>query len=265
MNAIQSGINRTVAKNIKADYAIIWTEPKEITAEPRKYRMLADRALLDSGTRRALESVDIDTREVLAFLPEKYAPYLVELIGLAFTLADYREKTLKECVISILYQMKKYRTRMSSRPTLADSFTFARDYVETRSQYGYNGKVTTASRKGQREYRAFVDLESIEDIIGSDDARTIRDTMRVSAIQTVAKWRSSLDSGTLARVEKFLGIDTRKVSTSINVDKITGEVSNYDAKNRKSAERIARLARMTVSEFENVSTIEIIKTIALFW
>lgn len=265
MNAIQSGIERVTGKTSKAEYNVLWRKPETITAENRKYRMIADRALLDSVTRRALESVDVDTREVLAFLPEKYAPYFVELLGLAFTLADYREKTLKECVISILYQMKKYRTRMTSRPTLADSFEFARDYVETRSQYGYNGKATTARRKCKREYRAFVDLESIEDIIGSDDADTMRETMRVSAIQTVAKWRASLDSGTLARVEKFLGIDARKASTGVNVDRITGEVSNYDAKNRKSAERIARLARMTVSEFANASTIEIIKIIALYW
>lgn len=265
MNAVNAKITRATGKSSNADYAILWTTPKTDKKDAPKYRTLADRAIVDSVTRRALESVDVDAREVLAFLPEKYAPYLVELIGLAFSLADYRNKPLKDCIISLLYQMKKYRTRMTSRPTLADSFIFARDYVETRSQYGYSGQSTTATRHGKREYRAFTDIEKIADIIGEENADNIVTEMRASAIAMIARWRTSLDSATLARVEKFLCLDSRKVSNGINVDSITGEVSNYDARNRKSAERIARLARMTVPEFTNAGTLEIIKTIALFW
>lgn len=266
MNAIDSAIKRTIGKAGKVDCTVFFdsTKVKEVNTV-KKYRMIADRALLDNRLAAVLASVDIDTREVLCFLPEKYAPYIVELIGLGFSLADYRNKPLKECVVSLLYQMKKYRTRMATRPTLADSFDFARDYVETRSQYGYAGKVTTATRKGKREYRGFSDLATIAEIVGKDDAETILVELQETARTTVAHWRESLDPATLARVEKFLGLDARKINDGIAVDRITGEIVNYNAKNRKSAERIARLARMTIPEFSNATTADIIKAIALYW
>ena len=265
INAVDTMVKRTTGKARKENYSILWQAPKSVENKKSSYRMIADRARNDSYLASLLECVDVDAREVLAFLPEHYAPHIADIIGLAMTLADYRNKSVRDCIISLLYQAKKYRTRLAVRPTLADSMIYIRDYVETRSNYGYTGKETTATRNGKREYHRFTDLDTIADIIGKDDAESIRVELRETARATVAHWRASLDSATLARVEKFLGLDARKINDGIGIDRITGELTNYSAKNRKSAERIARLARMMIPEFSNATTADIIKTISIYW
>ena len=263
--AIDAMIKRTTGNAGKENYSVSWQAPKKVESRKSSYRMIADRARNDSYLATLLDCVDVDAREILALLPAHYAPYIADIIGLALTLADYRNKSIKDCIISLLYQAKKYRTRLAVRPTLADSMVYIRDYVETRSNYGYAGKETTATRNSKRVYSSFTELDTIAEVIGYEDAETIRVELRETARATVARWRASLDNGTLARVEHFLGMDSRRVNDGIGIDRMTGDITNYSAKNRKSAERIARLARMMIPEFENVSTIAVVKTIALYW